>query len=147
MTSKEALKQYKEIYVDKTLKFEFQPAQEWYLDIIKQDLDRLYELEQANNSLRAFIGNLQTCREREARKIKELKKKNQKLLVNKNVAQGIATKFKEENHKLKQALEILKDKLWVYEHNGYRISMNLSHDYFSITQEEYNLLKEVLGNE
>lgn len=45
MNSKEALKQYKEIYVDKTSNFEFQPTQEWYLDIIKQDLDRLEELE------------------------------------------------------------------------------------------------------
>lgn len=77
MNSKEALKQYKEIYVDKTLKFEFQPPQECYLDIIEQDLDRLEKLE----------------------------KENQELLVNKNVAQGIATKFKEENDRLKKAFD------------------------------------------
>ena len=51
MNSKEALEEYKKIYVDKTLKFEFQPTQEWYLDIIKQDLDRLEKLEKIENEL------------------------------------------------------------------------------------------------
>lgn len=81
------------------------------IETIKQDLDRLEKLEQENNSLRAFVGNLQFCRERETRKIEELEKKNQELLVNKNVAQGIVTKLKEENDKLKKALDKACEKL------------------------------------
>ena len=45
MTSKEALKEYKEIYIDKTFKGNECPSQEWYFKIIKQDLERLEKLE------------------------------------------------------------------------------------------------------
>lgn len=45
MIGKEALKEYKEIYIDKTFKGDSCPSQEWYLEIIEQDLDKLEELE------------------------------------------------------------------------------------------------------
>ena len=54
MKSKEALKEYKKIYVDKTLKFEFQPTQEWYLNIIEKDLDRLEKVEKALEILKSM---------------------------------------------------------------------------------------------
>jgi len=59
-------------------------------------------------------------------------------------------KYKKENEKLKQAIKILKDKkvstmlLWnsadVDDHNLYR------REKYCLTIEEYELLKEVLGN-
>ena len=48
----------------------------------------------------------------------KLKQENKELLVNKNVAQGIATNLKQENEKLKQAIEILKDKFYLKIHSN-----------------------------
>ena len=42
-------------------------------------------------------------------RLEQLEKENQELLVNKNVAQGIAIKLKEENDKLKQLIKQLKN--------------------------------------
>lgn len=39
MTGKEALKEYREIYVDKTFKGECCPTQDWFLEIIEKDLE------------------------------------------------------------------------------------------------------------
>lgn len=39
MTSKEAFKEYKEIYVDKKFKGECHPSESWYLEIIEKDLE------------------------------------------------------------------------------------------------------------
>lgn len=55
--------------------------------------------------------------------------------------------LRKENIKLKQVMDILKDNLFVYDKGDYRLSVNGSHDYQELTQEEYVLLKEVLGNE
>ena len=44
MTSKEALKEYKEIYIDKTFKGNECPSQEWYFKIVEQDLERLEQI-------------------------------------------------------------------------------------------------------
>ena len=83
-----------------------------------------------------------------------LEKENQELVVNKNVAQGIAIRLKEENDKLKQALEILKDKFKfelgvsvVKEKYYYSLEFLYVNEYLTITQEQYELLKEVLGND
>lgn len=101
-----------------------------YYDIIKQSLDRLEKLE----------------------------KENQELLVNKNVAQGIATKLKEENNKLKKVIKILKEavdeieiitcdeedcygELCLYQKINGSISIPLK------TKEDYILVKEVKENE
>ena len=96
------------------------------IQTIKQDLDRLEKLE----------------------------KENQELVVNKNVAQGIAIKLKEENDKLKQALEILKYKFKfelgvsvVKEKYYYSLEFLYVNEYLTITQDQYELLKEVLDND
>lgn len=47
MNSKEALEQYKKIYIDKTFTGDCVPTKEWFLSIIKKDLDRLEKLEKA----------------------------------------------------------------------------------------------------
>jgi hypothetical protein len=47
MTGKKALEEYIEIYVDKKFKGDIHPTKEWYLDIIKQDLER-YEVVKDN---------------------------------------------------------------------------------------------------
>lgn len=41
MTSKEVLKQYREIYIDKNYNGDIAPSQEWFLDIIEKDLEIL----------------------------------------------------------------------------------------------------------
>ena len=58
MTSKEALKEYKEIYIDKTFKGNECPSQEWYFKIIKKDLDRLEKLEKAIEILKTKKVNI-----------------------------------------------------------------------------------------
>ena len=45
------------------------------------------------------------------KELEKLEKGNQELLVNKNVAQGIAKKFKEENDKLKKVIDKACEKL------------------------------------
>lgn len=88
-------------------------------------------------------------------RLEKLKEKNKVLLVNKNVAQGIAKKFKEENDKLKKVIEILKSILIVEDFTR----ENGSHEYYmcrrnvfpvftmNLTKEQYEQLKEVLGND
>lgn len=49
MTSKEALKQYREIYIDKNYNGDIAPSQEWFLDIIEKDLEVLNQLEILKN--------------------------------------------------------------------------------------------------
>ena len=90
-------------------------------------------------------------------RLEKVEKENQELVVNKNVAQGIAIRLKEENDKLKKALEILKDKLNIdISTNGnvdnyYKYYLDFQNStntrtLVPITQEQYGLLKEVLGN-
>ena len=91
--------------------------------------------------------------EKDLAQLEKLEKKNKELLVNKNVAQGIAIKLKEENEKYKNAIEILKDyrlKIRYIESidKAPQIIFNPQDDgVVSINQEEYELLKEVLNNE
>lgn len=87
-------------------------------------------------------------------KLEKLEEENLVLLVNKNAAQCIAKKFKEENDKLKKALEILKSKFKfelgvsvVKEKYCYSLEFLYNNQYFTITQEQYELLKEVLRND
>lgn len=49
--------------------------------------------------------------------------------------------------KLEEAIDILKDELWLYENGDYRLSVMGSHDYQALSKMDYELLKEVLGNE
>lgn len=87
-----------------------------------------------------------------------LEKENQELLVNKNVAQGIATKLKQENNKLKNVIEILVDVLdiklatsiFADELGDYYLEFKTDTNKRTlrkITKEKYELLKEILSNE
>lgn len=86
--------------------------------------------------------------------IPELRKENKELLVNKNVAQGIATKLKEENEKLKKVINYLEliFNLEVKEYhnldktNSYALIYRIGLEKYaiSIDKEQYELLKEVL---
>ena len=96
---------------------------------------------------------------RDLNKLENLEEENKVLLVNKNVAQGIAKKFKEENDKLKQALKILEERLGVELrgciNGGYSISIPVNDKLITpynkyiiyMFKEQYELLKEVLGND
>lgn len=97
-------------------------SKEKYYKIIKQDLDRLEKLEKENKELR--------------KSIKSWNENGGNLL--------------KENTKLKKAIEILKNKTVVI------VALKLSKDlndynrmtsFENLTQEEYELLKEVLGND
>lgn len=48
---------------------------------------------------------------------------------------------------LEKAVDILEDKLWLYEERDYRLSVNCSHDYVALSKMDYELLKEVLEDE
>ena len=94
------------------------------LCIIKQDLDRLEKLEEENKVL----------------------------LVNKNVAQGIAKKFKEENDKFKKAITLLKKKfvdvgLFIDCDDVGEYNFNRDSDEDRLSDFEFEFLKEVLESE
>lgn len=99
--------------------------------------------------------NLFTTIQQDLDRLEKLEEENKALLVNKNVAQGIAKKLKEENDKLKQALEILKGILIVEgftRENGSETYFLTERNVFPIytinlTKEQYEQLKEVLGND
>ena len=105
--------------------------------IIKQDLDRLEKLEEENKQLKAKLD-------------RSLPK-----LVIRNTLDNVLPSLEEENEKLKQALDILKRKnirTFMRECliDGKKvITFHLCSDYntYNLTQEEYDLLKEVLLNE
>lgn len=95
--------------------------------------------------------NLFTTIQQDLDKLENLEEENKVLLVNKNVAQGIAKKLKKENDKLKKAIEILKEHNLQVNHipdfTTPYISLNDYGDGSSISIKEYKLLKEVLGND
>ena len=114
-----------------------------WIDTIKQDLERLEKL---NN----IFSDSHIC---------EIKAKFNEIECNADkcktcplgVGDGICLnnifehkwKLEEENAKLKQAIEILKDRKNILKYNGLKGTYELGW----LTQEEYELLKEVLGNE
>lgn len=144
MTSKEALKQYKKIYNDKTFTGDCVPTKEWFLSIIEKDLDRLEELRDLYKI--ATKGNW------------KLKEENTKL-KNKNTALEIWNDcYTKENSKLKKAIEIiLKYKInpstFIFTRKIYKescdkdLTFEKAHSLleFDGTQEEYDLLKDILG--
>lgn len=85
--------------------------------------------------------------------LNRLEKENKKLLINKNIAQGIATNLKQENDKLKKGIKILVETLGiklrycVYDGkiDDWFLETNLQEE--SLTKEQYEVLKEVLENE
>lgn len=138
--------------------------------IIKQDLERLEQLEkqikrwyekyafvekelvQTKKNFRNSQTHSKNCYKKLKEKYKKLQKENEKFLVNKNLAQILAVKYK-------KALDILKEKLDIkleIHHNG---GCTLNHKIISncvipnerclryLEVEEYELLKEVLDCE
>lgn len=80
--------------------------------------------------------------------LENLEKENQELLVNKNVAQGIATKLKEENTKLKKVIEVFKSFKIILKDDGNELyTLKFAFDIYGLTPEEYKLFKEILKNE
>ena len=101
--------------------------------IIEHDLDRLEKLENENKVLREKVNHFKNVKNRYRRNEKFVEK---------------------ENTKLKKAIEILNDKFkfelgvsTVKEKYYYSLEFLYNYQYFRITQEEYELLKEVLVNE
>lgn len=103
----------------------------WYdntskaIEIIKQDLERLKVLEEENKQLKAKL-------DRSLPKV-----------VIRNTLDNVLPSLEEENEKLKQAIEILK---LVCSVNCDK-TLETERQFFRLTKEEYELLKEVLGNE
>ena len=80
------------------------------LELLKNNISDYLETIKNNEPTVDKIGFLYVCLlyeiiKQDLEKLEKLKKKNKRLLVNKNVAQGIAIKLKEENDKLKKALD------------------------------------------
>lgn len=120
MTSKEAL--YK--ILDKYETYHNIECCEEYFDLIEQDLERLEKLEEENKKLRTEIKSVSSETEEQFKKF--LDKKNQK-------------------HK--KVIEILKDKTIII--FALKLSKDLSDynrmtSFENLTQEEYDLLKEVI---
>ena len=106
-------------------------------NIVKKDLERLEALEKENEKLSIEIDDLLDD------KIElVVKNKQQDMLIGKLI---------QENEKLKQAIDIIKDKFKfelgvsvVKEKYCYSLEFLFNNQYFSITKEEYELLKEVI---
>ena len=111
-----------------------------------KELDSIEELKKQNELLQMEVNDTYSSSQDI---IYELNEAIQQLKINKNLAQALAINFQKENEKLKKAIEILKDKI--------SISVNRTVVWFETekgcvilkidTQQEYELLKEVLGNE
>lgn len=119
MTSKEALERYYSNLIYGNGGFQTYQEELEGLKVIKQSLERLEMLEQSNNILEKLSGNQHET-------IKNLT---------------------EENEKLKKAIEILKDHIEIYSQGEF-----MSGELYGIScvdsldQQEYELLKEVLGD-
>jgi hypothetical protein len=82
-------------------------------------------------------------------KLEKLEEENQVLLVNKNVAQGIAKKNKEENDKLKKAFDKAIEKCMKFDKCPPITCIELANDNDNVCKECWKkyFMKEVLGNE
>ena len=124
MTSKEAL-----IYVSKNLKAfakeygdKINKTDNEALQVLKQALERLNQLEEENQELKNRLDNEQLA-------FDKLFESNQKL--------------SELYAKLKKTIDILKDRKNILKYNGLKGTYELGW----LTQEEYELLKEILEDE
>lgn len=146
MTSKEALERL--LMLARPCAYEVREHRNSYCDMlentIKQDLERLEVLEKKNQELYEKVNHLKNVKNRWRRNCKFLEK---------------------ENEKLKQALDILKEKpeiLMIRAESFYQCDYDENYfaEYFVydsagddirtliyITKEQYELLKEVFGNE
>jgi superfamily I DNA/RNA helicase len=128
MTSKEALKDISYLILQEVDNLKYKDLWKEALNTIKQDLERLEALEKENQELNDVI------------------EKYNHLNVQ---SFFIRDREREENEKLKKAFEILKNKTKI---KAYPFANRLSFENgctryeYKLTQQEYDLLKEVLGD-
>lgn len=155
MTSKEYIKAKLEYLI------RYEPSLSFDIDMFEQvlkDLDSLEVLESNNekvikDSVKLINKNLELQQrlealEKENKELKEIIEIRKQMNIN---LIDFSTKLKQENEKLKKAIEILKDYIAVstrrnekFEYIPCIYSFGLNKD---ISQQEYELLKEVLGDE
>jgi protein-tyrosine phosphatase len=70
---------------------------------------------------------------------------NQSVKDTYDTSQEIIYELKQENEKLKKAIEILKDK-FAFKLKNNKLEFLYNYQYFELTKQEYELLKEVLGD-
>ena len=137
MNSREALDKISWRYVN-------EPSFQEWCNIIKQDLERLENLEEENASLQSENESLHNSLEKAEMLLKHS-------IDNNNETLNALSKQIKQNNNLKQVIEILKNKevpiTWL------KISKSVN-EYNSgifkfawLTQEEYELLKEYFGND
>ena len=108
-----------------------------YYKLILKDLNRLEKLEEENKQLKAKLD------------------RSLPRLVIRNTLDNVLPSLEEENEKLKQALDILKDKLVNIDMLILSFQIDIGRESYNacveepyqLTQEEYDLLKEVLLDE
>ena len=110
---------------------------------IKQDLERLEILEKENQELKETLNKLRKMGLEIIEENKQLSNELHKLNCYRNIELN-------ENEKLKQAIEILKRNLYISEHTYniyFATELGVLEFGKDFNKEEYELLKEVLGNE
>ena len=120
---------------------------------IKQDLERLVLLEEENETLNKALDfaktDYTTTRinlDNASARIKDLEKENQEL---KKALKGIDTKNSlliKDKYKLKKAIEILKKYLFLADEKSLVWNKGYEHS-TEVSDEDFEALKEVLGNE
>lgn len=80
--------------------------------------------------------------QKDLEKLKKLEKKNKELLINKNVAQKIAIKLKNDNDKFKKVIEIFIKFIDIHKPIDFDTFLN-----FYYNEDDICLVKEVLKNE
>ena len=136
MTSKEALENLvhcKMTLKCPTCKHKNRCTMERDYNTIKQDLERLKTLESNSDKIIKDIVKLINKNLELQQRLEVLEKENEQLKGTENIVSNYAYSLKEENEKLKKALKIIKNKCY---------SLQLT----EATDEEFNLIKEVLGN-
>ena len=133
MTSKEALKQLNNfISREKHINSERNKTINECINTIKQDLERLETLEKQNEELFGICA------------------KQAYIINNKHIDKTFNEELQEENEKLKKVIEIIKNKrvnlnLLFQEPNTLEAYNNYCLPIYKLTQQEYELLNEVLG--
>ena len=147
------MKEYKEIYIDKTFKGDACPSQEWYFEIIKQDLDKLEKLESELKRKSGIICMLESENESLHNSLEKAEMLLKHSIDNNNETLNALSKQIKQNNNLKQVIDILKDKIELPLEDDFDVvKKDEIHLYrlrtkCLINEEEYDLLKEVFENE
>ena len=123
MTSKESLEYIEHLLRQRSFDYSLPKETEECIKIILKALERLEELEEENQELSQIMQ-----------------------LNNEYIAgfERVKTDLINGNKKLKKAIEILKKK-FVFELENNKLNFLFNYSYFELTNQEYDLLKEVLG--